>query len=355
MTVPVLIHPNCDSLAATEGAIKIINHLQRHFRLELQQVRWLPNGSKRVADSTVMRLVETRSTSKPVLAVIQNPLGHSTFDTQSRNVWIMSTSQWDQNYGPPPVKILLVFLFVCALAAFAGDIPEKPLREMSHRRRKMRGCIFDYTRGRRELRLDLVAAHMCAECEARLTEWGVTDKPIEAIVEILAYVRAFAIRRPRSTPSYVFIGHGRRKDWEDLRDFLKNENLKVDEFNADPTAGLTNVERLTEMLNSACFAILVMTAEDRQVGGGSRARQNVVHEIGLFQGRLGFKKSIIVMEKSVTKFSNIDGLTYISYPRGKIRTAFSKIRETLIREGVLDPPIVIGASSSRRLATKRTV
>jgi hypothetical protein len=243
MRIPVLIHPDCESLAATEDAISTINQIQRHFRLGLQKVTWLPNGDKGITEKEITKLVGMRSNALPTLAVIQNPMGHDCFDNPSRRCWIISTSKWEEDYGPPPVRILLVFLFACALAVFAGDIPEKPLDEMSHKRKKQRGCIFDYTEGRRELLVDLVAAHMCAECEARLTEWGVTDKQIDAIVEILAFVRAFAIRRPRSTPSYVFIGHGRRKDWEELRDFLKNENLKVDEFNADPTAGLTNVER----------------------------------------------------------------------------------------------------------------
>jgi predicted nucleotide-binding protein len=66
----------------------------------------------------------------------------------------------------------------------------------------------------------------------------------------------------------------------------------------------------------------------------------VVHEIGLFQGRIGFKKSIIVMQKGVSTFSNIDGLTYIAYPRGKIEKAYAQITAALAREGIIDSPMV---------------
>jgi predicted nucleotide-binding protein len=38
------------------------------------------------------------------------------------------------------------------------------------------------------------------------------------------------------------------------------------------------------------------------------ARLNVVHEAGLFQGSLGFKKAIILLEEGCEEFCNIVGL-----------------------------------------------
>jgi predicted nucleotide-binding protein len=89
------------------------------------------------------------------------------------------------------------------------------------------------------------------------------------------------------------------------------------------------------MLESACFAILVMTAEDLERGGKRKARQNVVHEIGLFQGRLGFLRAIILKEKGAEEFSNINGLTYISFKKGKIAETFAEIDRALVRERVI--------------------
>jgi predicted nucleotide-binding protein len=94
------------------------------------------------------------------------------------------------------------------------------------------------------------------------------------------------------------------------------------------------VERLLKMLDGAAFAFLVMTAEDPQPDGRLRARENVVHEVGLFQGRLGFKRAIVLLEEGCDEFSNIQGLGQIRFPRGNIAAKFEEIRLVLDREGV---------------------
>lgn len=132
----------------------------------------------------------------------------------------------------------------------------------------------------------------------------------------------------------VFIGHGHSLLWLVLKTFL-SETLKLecDEYNHEPSAGLSTLERLSTMLANARFAFIVMTGEDEQPGGEVRARENVVHEAGLFQGKLGFRKAIILLEEGCQTFSNIHGLTVIPFPKGNIRASFEDVRQTLKREG----------------------
>jgi hypothetical protein len=107
----------------------------------------------------------------------------------------------------------------------------------------------------------------------------------------------------------TFIGHGRSLVWRELKDFLKETlGLSVSEFNSVSAAGVATVDRLQEMLNAAEFAFIIMTGEDEQADGQLHARQNVIHEAGLFQGRLGFGKAIILLEEGCADFSNIHGL-----------------------------------------------
>ena len=89
----------------------------------------------------------------------------------------------------------------------------------------------------------------------------------------------------------IFTGHGHSLVWRELQNFLQNRlHLTTDEFNSVSTAGVATSSRLEEMLYNAAFSFLILTAEDEQPDGTLRPRENVVHEAGLFQGRLGFKR-----------------------------------------------------------------
>ncbi|BBD39653.1 hypothetical protein Amn_45330 [Aminobacter sp. Y103A] len=135
----------------------------------------------------------------------------------------------------------------------------------------------------------------------------------------------------------VFIGHGRSSAWRELKDFVKDRlALPHDEFNRVPVAGITNIARLSEMLDSAAVAFVIMTAEDERADGKMQARMNVIHEVGLFQGRLGFTKAIVLLEEGCEEFTNIQGLGQVRFPAGRISAIFEDIRAVLEREGVVD-------------------
>lgn len=135
----------------------------------------------------------------------------------------------------------------------------------------------------------------------------------------------------------VFIGHGRSAVWRDLKDFVQDRlRLPYDEFNRVPVAGITNIARLSEMLDAAACAFVILTAEDERADGKVQARMNVIHEVGLFQGRLGFTRAIVLLEEGCEEFSNIQGLGQIRFPAGNISAKFEDIRQVLEREGLLE-------------------
>lgn len=136
----------------------------------------------------------------------------------------------------------------------------------------------------------------------------------------------------------VFIGHGGSRVWKDLKDFVQDRlKLPWDEFNRVPVAGISNIARLAEMLDAAAIAFIVMTAEDEMADGVLHARMNVVHEAGLFQGRLGFTRAVVLLEDGCEQFSNIEGLGQIRFPKEDIGAAFEEIRRVLEREGLIEP------------------
>jgi hypothetical protein len=159
-------------------------------------------------------------------------------------------------------------------------------------------------------------------------------KLLENFIDSLERIGSKLINK--SDGSRIFIGHGRSTVWRELKDFIHDRlKLQWDEFNREPVAGIPTFERISAMLESASFAFLVMTAEDLHQDDTTHARQNVVHELGLFQGRLGPRKAIILLEEGCAEFSNISGLSQIRFPQGKISAVFEDIRGVIEREGLI--------------------
>ena len=178
---------------------------------------------------------------------------------------------------------------------------------------------------------------------AKVQSINSTAQAITTLEEIANQAKLHISRQHRdvhqasSTANKVFVGHGRSPIWRELKDFIEHQlELPVEEFNRIPTAGSSITDRLSEIVDSAIFAFLVMTGEDEQPSGELRPRENVVHEAGLFQGRLGFKKAIVLLEEDCEKFSNNAGLIHINFPKGNIRAAFQDVREVLEREEILN-------------------
>jgi predicted nucleotide-binding protein len=139
------------------------------------------------------------------------------------------------------------------------------------------------------------------------------------------------VETPKKKQPIVFIGHGHSEDWKKLRDHLRDmHGFEIEAYEAGPRAGHTIENVLEKMLEKATVAFFVMTGEDETVAGSINPRLNVVHELGLFQGKLGFKKAIILLKRGVAEFSNIEGLQQIRFT--DIKEVFGEVVATINRE-----------------------
>lgn len=131
----------------------------------------------------------------------------------------------------------------------------------------------------------------------------------------------------------VFIGHGRSQQWRDLRDHLQDKHgFKVIAYETGVRAGYTISEVLQEMSEEASIAFLVHTGEDLDKDGVLHARENVIHETGLFQGKLGFKRSIVLIEEECNEFSNIFGIQQLRFSKNNIQEVFGDVLAIIYRE-----------------------
>ena len=190
------------------------------------------------------------------------------------------------------------------------------------------------------LTIDALGRDGLVECKILRSSYDSIDdvSPVRLSQEGRRRLQAVLPAEQRSSPTgrKVFIGHGHSPLWRDLKDFIADRlHLDWEEFNRASTAGLSTKERLQAMLDDSRFAFLILTAEDERPGGSMHARDNVIHELGLFQGRLGFERAIILLEAGCDEFSNIHGLTHIAFPKGNIKAIFEDIRHVLEREGIL--------------------
>lgn len=131
----------------------------------------------------------------------------------------------------------------------------------------------------------------------------------------------------------IFIGHGRSPQWKELKDHLQDKHrYTVEAYEIGSRSGHTIKDSLEEMLKASSVALLVMTGEDETNEGKLRARENVVHETGLFQGRLGFSRAVVLLEQGTEEFSNIHGIEQIRFAKGNIKEAFGDVLAFLERE-----------------------
>ncbi len=131
----------------------------------------------------------------------------------------------------------------------------------------------------------------------------------------------------------IFIGHGRDGAWRDVKDHLHEKHgFDVVAYETEPRAGLTIADILEDMQDESSFAILVLTAENEAADGTMHARENVIHEVGLFQGRLGMRRALVLLEDGCAQFSNIAGIQYLTFSRGRIKETFGDILATIKRE-----------------------
>jgi Predicted nucleotide-binding protein containing TIR-like domain len=142
--------------------------------------------------------------------------------------------------------------------------------------------------------------------------------------------------RPKPTPPprlKIFIGHGNSAVWHELKDHLTDKHdLDVVAYEVGARAGHTIRDILEDMLTASSIAFLVLTGENRDAAGLLHARENVIHETGLFQGRLGFSRAVVLLEEGTVEFSNIHGIDQLRFAKGNVKEVFGDVLAVIRRE-----------------------
>jgi Predicted nucleotide-binding protein containing TIR-like domain len=138
------------------------------------------------------------------------------------------------------------------------------------------------------------------------------------------------VRKANKRPDRIFISHGRSPDWQQAQRYIENDiGIDTLELAEQPSQGRFVLQKLDEESEKCNYAVVVMTGDDRVGDDEVRVRENVMHEIGFFQGRFGIKRVCLLYEKDVNVPANISGLVYASFPKGHINAAFVDLRRDI--------------------------
>ena len=133
-------------------------------------------------------------------------------------------------------------------------------------------------------------------------------RDIEQVFEMRAHSE---LASPDTAPSQprVFISHGRAADWREVQAYIERDlGIKTIELAQEANRGRTVLQKLEQESNRCTSAVIVMTGDDTDAAGKLRARENVVHEFGYFQGKFGFSAVCLLYEEGTELPSNIHGL-----------------------------------------------
>jgi predicted nucleotide-binding protein len=153
-------------------------------------------------------------------------------------------------------------------------------------------------------------------------------RDIEQVFEIRANSE---LSPPKASPAWrVFISHGRANEWRVVQAFIeKDVGIPTLELAQEPNVGRTIIEKLMDNAKLCDSAVIVMTGDDLANVDESRVRENVMHEIGLFQGLYGRRALVLLHEEGVNIPTNLSGVAYVPFPKGNVDASLYVLQREL--------------------------
>lgn len=153
---------------------------------------------------------------------------------------------------------------------------------------------------------------------------------LDYVLEVYSNIRIGESRVEMTKPDRIFISHGHSNEWRKLQAYVEKDlEYKTLELAQEANLGRTVLQKLAEESQKCSVAIIVMSGDDKVTAEEIRVRENVMHEIGFFQGYYGLSNVILLHEVGVNIPSNIHGLVYIPYPKNTIDASFGALYREL--------------------------
>lgn len=146
-------------------------------------------------------------------------------------------------------------------------------------------------------------------------------------------------RALQAEPRKVFVVHGHDDAAKNgVARFIEKMRLHPIILHEQPNGGRTVIEKFETYSNDVAFAVVLLTPDDlaREACDGadvhelkSRARQNVIMELGYFIGRLGRNRVCALHKRDVELPSDYQGVIYVAMDDAGARKA--KLAQELVQ------------------------
>jgi hypothetical protein len=112
----------------------------------------------------------------------------------------------------------------------------------------------------------------------------------------------------------IFIIHGHDNEMKkEVQLLLNRAGLDDVVLHECPDKGRTIIEKLLDESTSACYAIALLSRDDKLADGKTRTRQNVILEIGYFLGMLGKERVRLLKKGDIEIPSDLQGILYTPF------------------------------------------
>lgn len=157
------------------------------------------------------------------------------------------------------------------------------------------------------------------------------DRLVRDIDQIFEIRANSELEQPKpQTVRRVFVTHGRSNDWRVVQAYIeKDVGLPTIELAQEANMGRTLIEKLVDNAARCDSAVIVMTGDDVANEDEARVRENVMHEIGFFQGRYGRSFVVLLHEDGVNIPTNLSGVAYVPFPKGTIEAGLHVLQREL--------------------------
>lgn len=318
MDIKIVIYEKISRKRKITEAINLLESLQNHFHYNLQYMSTELVKEKQIDWTTFCH--NNENAEDYTIFITQKPFCDNFFSHEHHNFSVISTHGWEDYFAPPSLSAYILYQISQAMICFSADLSDKMEKRMNHK--NITGCMFDLCEKKSDIKISMSAGYICPECRIKLHQYGVTEIAIDAVENILAYVRAESIGKPftlKCNEAFVVMRFSKNDENDHAYEYgikpaLDNLKIKCNRGDDQILSGMI-LNKVNEAIQANRFIIAKV----------DETNLNVYYELGL---AMGLKKDVLLISEEsliVNLPTDLKNWECLTYPNGNYKELKNKI------------------------------